>query len=316
MRLEQIKKHLYSCHGINEKITVIEEIPSMNELYSLTTLSGQQYIIKLCEEEDLPYSSLNSIVSQLAHLALSGANVSYPIQGANSHYIQQLDNKLSVLYNYACGKQYSNLTPEQGYRFGKECARIHSLSKLVESEEVSVKKIEQLLAKPLNLLNIQARKERSQELLLLNKLAKRSSEVLSQLADFYPYQSLCHGDFHCGNVSFTDQSLTIFDFDFCCETWRIYDPVVFLWNLIFSAEEDYLDVWYAFLNGYQSETELTPEEINAIPWLLVAHNIWHMGFIGNTPVEKWDFEAHWFDRKFALFEKIQMIFPDYDLGIY
>ncbi len=304
MDMESLSKYLLHTYGFN--VISIESIVSMNELYTLVASNHKtRYILKLYKQSDMPLSRINTITQLLTYLQSNGVKVSYPIKGLGGDYVHELAGKYAVLYSYANGQHYSKLSHHQSFLFGCENAQIHLNATHFDTKDLPIKKTKELLVNPLATLSI-GHSERHHELRYIRGLANVVADKLSHLS---PYQSVCHGDYHWGNVFFDDERITVFDFDFCCKSWRIYDAVVFLWNLLFSQSNDVAGIWSEFLSGYQSVVPLTETEIEAIPWLLIAHNIWHMGYIADVPIEDWEFDDYWFDKKFSLFEDIQNMFP-------
>ncbi|MDA0126243.1 MULTISPECIES: phosphotransferase enzyme family protein [Vibrio] len=274
----------------------------MHELYQLKTACSRLYVVKLYKTSDCSLSHLTSISEFNARLKADGVSVTLPVMGVDGEYVQHFGGKYAVLCHFVDGEAISTISPSQCYLFGRECARLH-LSK--STLDFPHKKAEELLTFPL--LNIKAGYSRKQEEIeIIESLATQAELSLSKLN--LP-EVLCHGDFHWGNAIFSSQQVTIIDFDFCCRSWRIYDPVVFLWNLLFTNCGNIKQQWSAFLSGYQSISMFSDEELSAIPWLLVAQNVWHIGFIGEATIEEWEFDDYWFDRKFELFELIREMCP-------
>ncbi|EGR0171530.1 phosphotransferase enzyme family protein [Vibrio alginolyticus] len=300
INIRYLKQKLKEAYDIN--VADVTPLPSMHELYQLKTACSHQYVVKLYKTSDCSLSHLTSISEFYASLKADGVSVTLPVMGVDGGYVQHLGGKYVVLSHFVHGDAVSIINPSQSYLFGRECARLH----LTESTlDFPHKKIKELLTFPL--LNIKTGySHKQEEVEVIESLAKQAEFSLSKLN--LP-EVLCHGDFHWGNAIFSSQQVTILDFDFCCRSWRIYDPVVFLWNLLFSNCGNIKQQWSAFLSGYQSISGFSDEELRAIPWLLVAHNIWHIGFIGEAAIEDWEFDDYWFDRKFELFDAIRQMCP-------
>ncbi|USH05711.1 phosphotransferase [Grimontia kaedaensis] len=300
INIRYLKQKLNEAYDIN--VTDVTPLSSMHELYKLKTTCSRRYVVKLYKVSDCSLSQLTSITEFNASLKADGVSVTLPKKGVDGDYVQHLGDKYAVLSHFVHGDTVSTISASQCYLFGRECARLH-LTK--SRQDLPDKKAKELLTFPL--LNIKAGySHKQQEIDVIENLATQAELSLSKLS--LP-EVLCHGDFHWGNAIFSSQQVTILDFDFCCRSWRIYDPVVFLWNLLFTNCGDIKQQWSAFLSGYQSISVLSDEELNAIPWVLVAQNIWHIGFIGEAKIDEWDFDDYWFDRKFELFEVIREICP-------
>ncbi|WP_171737508.1 phosphotransferase [Vibrio sp. 99-70-13A1] len=116
-----------------------------------------------------------------------------------------------MLYSYANGQHYSELSHHQSFLLGRESAQIHLNAIHINTKDLPIKKTKELLVNPLATLSI-GYSERYHELRYIRGLANVAADKLSHLS---PYQSVCHGDYHWGNVFFDNERITVFDFDFC-----------------------------------------------------------------------------------------------------
>ncbi|HDM8160375.1 TPA: phosphotransferase [Vibrio harveyi] len=297
--IRYFKQKLNEAYDIN--VTDVSALLSMHELYQLTTVYGEQYVVKLYRASHCSLSHLTSMTEFNASLKANRVSVTVPVPGVDGKYVQYIDDMYAVLSHFVHGDTVSTLNSSQCYLFGLECARLHlTLSK----HDFPPKKTEELLTLPL--LNIRAGYRHKQE--KVGVIETLATQVEVNLSKFPLPEVLCHGDFHWGNAIFSSEQITILDLDFCCRSWRIYDPVVFLWNLLFTNSDNIKEQWSSFLSGYQSISEFSEEELIAIPWLLIAHNIWHIGFIGEATIDEWEFDDYWFDRKFELFAVIREMY--------
>jgi Ser/Thr protein kinase RdoA (MazF antagonist) len=89
----------------------------------------------------------------------------------------------------------------------------------------------------------------------------------------------CHGDFHGGNLRLdADGALRVFDFDCGGLGWRAYDLSV---CRLYCGDDAR---WQTFCAGYQQVRPMPEATETAIPWFIVARQVWRMAlFAGNWP---------------------------------
>ena len=118
---------------------------------------------------------------------------------------------------------------------------------------------------------------RPSDCLFIQRIAANLHGGLRELMDGLEH-GYCHGDFHGGNARVdTDGTLRVFDFDCGGLGWRAYDLSV---CRLFCAEQD---AWETFCNGYEEVRAIPATTRTAIPWFVVARQLWRMGL----------FAAHW-----------------------
>lgn len=301
MDLEHLKLDIHRLYGIGAREITL--IPSMYQLFKIDAYNNKHYILKTYKPNEQSCSHLRLICTHLSQIKNKGVNVPTPIAGNDDEFVQLIDGNYAVLSHFINGEEVSIISLSHCYSFGKECARLHSFGD--NRLPLPNKYMTELLTNPLaTILTGYAHRQRESDAITF--FAQQADEKLSNIK--IP-AALCHGDYHWGNAIFQSNSITIIDFDLCCNSWRIYDAVVFLWNLLFDGDNDVNAKWHSFINGYQSISPLSPNELRSIPWLLVAHNIWHIGYIGNCKIDDWDFDDYWLDRKFKLFSEIEKMFP-------
>ncbi len=86
-------------------------------------------------------------------------------------------------------------------------------------------------------------------------------------ADTY---GVIYADLHNGNIHYTDNSLTLFDFDHCAYGWRAYDLAI-----AFGYPDIIRD---AMIKGYETHRKLSAAEYSAMPAFLQlrASGMWEM----------------------------------------
>jgi len=88
---------------------------------------------------------------------------------------------------------------------------------------------------------------------------------------------LCHGDLHLHNVMLSnDNTLTVFDFDWCAYTWRLYDLATIYWSL--PRNEKAKAPWAAVLRGYSQARKLSANDKKLLPWFVVYRQFEFLNF--------------------------------------
>jgi len=118
---------------------------------------------------------------------------------------------------------------------------------------------------------------RQKDLNYLQRLANQLEEVIFSQPDGALNIGLCHGDLHVHNVMLQpDGKITIFDFDWCAHTWRIYDLATVWWSLAHSNKP--ISAWHSFLRGYTQKRKLTKQEKTCLPWFVVYRHFEFLNF--------------------------------------
>ncbi len=86
---------------------------------------------------------------------------------------------------------------------------------------------------------------------------------------------IIHGDFHYNNLLFQpEEQITLLDFDFCGNGWRLFDIVSFQFTARGNGAPNELLV--AFQEAYEKKRPLFYEERESIPLFWVLHWIWEI----------------------------------------
>lgn len=110
----------------------------------------------------------------------------------------------------------------------------------------------------------------------LRKLAGILAERINRLDIAGLKRLFLHGDLTGGNANMNSSGVyTFFDFDCCGWGWQAYDLAVFLWSLM---QNNRLDLWQGFLQGYRTVAEIDRLDEEAIGLLVAARGFWIMGY--------------------------------------
>jgi Ser/Thr protein kinase RdoA (MazF antagonist) len=221
-------------------------------------------------------------LTYLCELKKAGIPVSIPIEHSEGSYLIALDapegERFLSLFSNAAG---DTLTPDNEKicsKLGELVGRLHLASDEVD-KRFKRPQIDSshLVTKPFNYINSFLKDESISR--YARCIEKTLVEFIDNLPRNAPCYGMCHGDLHFINAHVDEQAeITLFDFDFCGYGWRSYDISIFLWSL---QSDEFAETkqmsWQAFLNGYSSVRKLEDYELTAIPYFLIARQVWLMG---------------------------------------
>jgi Ser/Thr protein kinase RdoA (MazF antagonist) len=249
---------LAALYGLTGAIGCVLLRRGFHDTYILTA-GGTRYVIRVYraskKDSEIAYE-----LQLLVHLARRGAMVSAPIADRGGRLAVPLDapegERYAAVFTFAEGRSLS-WNPEVGARAGALLGSIHSgADDFVTKDERAPLSLERLLDCSLAALRPYCER-RSHDWSFLNHVADRIRTATAAVEDQLDW-GVCHGDFNNGNIHVgPDQTLTVFDFDFCGPGWRSYD-LVGAWR---SAEALDPQIWTAFLCGYRSVRRLSDVDV-------------------------------------------------------
>jgi Ser/Thr protein kinase RdoA (MazF antagonist) len=217
----------------------------------------------------------------LAFLHARGLPVSYPIRRRDGELLGKIaapeGTRCWALFSFAEGCVAYPLSREQSHLVGQKAAEIHLASDDFVTEHRRFRTdLEFLLDQPVAWITGFLGDCRTEDVAFVTRLAEQLKERILALGITGDGCGIIGGDFNGGNHHFTGANeLTFFDFDLCGYGWRAYDLAVFFRNARLRGDPP--ELGEAFLEGYQSVRTLSPAELRAIPWFVMARQIWRMG---------------------------------------
>jgi Ser/Thr protein kinase RdoA (MazF antagonist) len=217
----------------------------------------------------------------LAFLHGRGLPVSYPIRRRDGTLLGQMaapeGTRCWALFSFAEGRVVYPANREQSRLVGQKVAEIHLASDDFVTEHRRFRTdLEFLLDQPVAWITRFLGDCRKEDVAFITRLAQESKERILSLSISGDGFGIIGGDFNGGNHHFTDaDQVTFFDFDLCGCGWRAYDLAVFFRNARLGGAPPAMGE--AFLEGYRSVRTLSPAELRAIPWFVIARQIWRMG---------------------------------------
>ena len=213
------------------------------------------------------------LVEQLAARGVSAATALPDRGGARVQAVEAPEGRRHwVLFTFAPGAALQPSAADFG-SFGAAVARMHLATRDLQlpSRRAPLDLVA-LVDHPLRVLAERCRASR--EVFFLLGLAERLRAALSRLAADGLTEVICHGDCHDQNAHIGDGSITFFDFDFCGRGWRSYDLAVLSDRIARTGFDPGL--WAAFLAAYSERAPQSGADLEAIPWLVIARNLWVM----------------------------------------
>lgn len=271
----------------------------VNDIY-LIEIDDQKYVLRLSRTDK--YTNLTCLefffeLEWLDFLKNRNIPVAYPIQRKDGQLYGSIKApegcRYATVFSFAEGN--TSLTSEQAFKLGSSLAKLH-----IASDDFKPS----ITRNPLDLKyliddaveQIVPYLDQAQEVVLVDIALKIKRQIQALHFDEACF-GMVSGDFHGYNQHFTSENcLTMFDFEFCGFSYRIYDIATFKWGRGSSSE-----IWESFLGGYQSVRPLSDAEIKAIPLFEDVRNIWWMGAMTTLPDYQHTLDARFWNNAFRKF---------------
>lgn len=223
----------------------------------------------------------------MTDLHRTGLSVSRPVprrDGDLLSWVMAAEGERQVaLFTPASGEDVREITTRHAMAYGRPAGQLHAAADAGDRRYDRFQLDERhLIDEPLAAIHQRMGDDDdcAGDLEYLTAVAGRVRAHIAALPRTLPGYGLCHGDLHPGNVRFgPDFAPTLFDFDCCGYGWRAYDLAVFVWNSYLERRSPTWREprWRAFLRGYGAARPLQEGELDAVPYFLVARQIWLMG---------------------------------------
>ncbi len=255
----------------------------MNNTTRFVTAQGQPYVFRIYEthQDASKVKYEHSILLALQEISLP-FRIPKPVRTPEGNTILRLeDGKLAALFHFVEGVNPTLEELPQLYSFGRTTGQLTcALEKITLDLEPTYRPYYEIenthpLCPPQAVIHFCTNpppefREQGPALLLIGQQFARFQEVVPKLKQL-PHQ-LVHGDLNASNVLADAEGMisTVLDFEFITKDLRVMELAVCLSDLITAVNEEDL-LWAkveAFLAGYGSVLKLTPDEINALPYLV------------------------------------------------
>jgi Ser/Thr protein kinase RdoA (MazF antagonist) len=277
-----------------------------NDHYELL-LGGRRAVVRVYRHRWRSHREVAYEVATLAALAARGAPVTAVVPRPDGTLSSAVDapegERLCAVFALAPGAK-PRLEPRFARTYGRAVAAVHAASDSVDvGRPPRTLDVVALLDRPAAALRkaLAARPE------LLARVADATaalSDLLRQNAAGLADRGFCHGDVIGDNVHVEGDDPVLFDFDFCCESWRAYDLASFRRRLLARRPTDPSDIWKAFLAGYTAERPSPPVDPAAVAILTAARQLW---LLGEQSATLDVFGAAWFENPGYLDARIALL---------
>ncbi len=279
---------LLSKRYVWDKVQCRLLLRGVSDSYSVSTSSGN-FVVRIYRAGHRSLSEIEAEVEFLIALKNSGVSVSYPVLDREGHYVFTVGapegTRYGVVFTHAPGKFVPLLNDKQIKLFGREMAKLHTVSTNVRlvNQRWNID-CETTLIKPLAAIRDYF-KDCADEYMWLQKTTEQTQDRISQLdcSAFVP--GYCHFDFFPKNFHFDgDDSITFFDFDFFGYGWIVNDVMTFQQHLFLEVELGRMSegtseqVFKLFVDAYREVRPLSVEELAAIPVLGLGFWMFYFGF--------------------------------------
>jgi Ser/Thr protein kinase RdoA (MazF antagonist) len=249
----------------------------MHDTYLVTARDGR-YIARVYRARRRTPSDICYELELLTHLAARGVSVSVPIATHDGRLMCPLfapeGLRHVALFTYAKGTPLSWEKEEHCYLAGKLLAALHAASEdFVSRHRRFCLDLSYLIDAPLAAIRpfLVYRSEKWTCLeLFAARLRARAERTICKGLEW----GVCHGDFG-GNIHIADnQTLTVFDFDFCGLGWRAYD---FVAAYGFSRGQNKPGIWHSFVKGYTETRCFTAADLASAALFQAMNRLWSIG---------------------------------------
>lgn len=296
---EIIKKcYAFDCPVSSSILSV-----GINDIYLVET-DNSKYVLRLSRVDKYLTMTNSEFLFELEWLDFLNQHhipVSYPIR--------RLDNRLCGLIHAPEGPRYASLfsyaegttemNVERAFILGKSLAQLHIVSDSFETTlDRPLLDLNHLIHLPVQKLKEHFKAINQEKCAFFDELASELFQQISALESTEGSFGIIAGDIHGYNQHFAaDNQITMFDFEFCAYGYRLYDIATFRW----SRGSSQIELWHAFLNGYQSVRTLTCSEIQAIDAFVKARNLWWMAWLLTLPEYQYKWDKQFWEQAFARF---------------
>lgn len=236
--------------------------------------STSKYIFKLYRDAHRSLEEIRGELALLNTLQQQCGNVAYPIKDLEGAEIQQFRAaeglRNGVLFSFAKGDVVYDLSDEQLALLGREMAKVHNVTALLElpfhRREYS---IQTTLLDPIRIIE-PAFRNLPDEYAALKAMVLAVADEMSVLDMATFSYGYCHYDFLPKNFHFDGDCITFFDFDFAGKGYLVNDIASFLvhyfieqMNGKLSAEEA-KRCFLVFVEHYRKHRALSDEALRSL----------------------------------------------------
>ncbi len=263
--------------------------------------TNKTYFLRVYRHNAFPREAIEFEAAFLSYLREQGVPVASPVDVKSGGYIAEIAApegvRLAMLTRLAQGESPDYDSLEHCGLVGKAAAKMHTVAEGFETPYRRKNLDLAFLLEESRVVIHGHMANCSGVLPIVYNLSKAIREKVDAVpADALGF-SVCHGDFHGGNLHVCKGVVTQFDFEECAYGYCIYDLATFKWGVCGGSEECRKNQWPAFLTGYESVRPLSEDERSLIDSFVIlrelaetAYGIRHVGDFGHNDIMASDAE--------------------------
>ncbi len=233
---------------------------------------GQPYILRFAHTSERTADPIHAELAYLRHLAAHGLPVALPIRSLSGRSVESIATTLgvfhAVVFELLSGEQFDigDLSLAQFTRWGSALGELHQAAEgYAGAGRPTIHDHLRMLEQQLPAHEDAARRQLA--------LLERELTTLPTSAQTF---GLIHYDFELDNLLWSDQRVSIVDFDDCAGYWFVAD-IAFALRDLFDDQAEQIDVadarFQAFVAGYREMRSVTDAELRHLPLFLRIHNL-------------------------------------------
>jgi Ser/Thr protein kinase RdoA (MazF antagonist) len=244
---------------------------SANALFTFTH-AQQPYVLRFNHTSERSAGHIRAEIAYLHYLSAAGLRIARPIRSSAGRYVESLDTTHglfhAVVFEAVAGEQFEidTLTLDRFSQWGKTLGSLHHAAQTyIGAGRPTWQDHVAWLAE-----SIPASEQAAKG--TLDKLRAHMDSLPVSTHNF----GLIHYDFELDNLLWTEYGLAMIDFDDSAWYWFAADIAYALRDL-FGDDLAKLDLesapFRAFISGYRTEKDISPEDIQLLPVFLRLHHV-------------------------------------------
>jgi len=245
----------------------------------------------------------------LEYLKSFNIPLSKPIKRKDKQFLGSLEvpegKRYFAVFEYLNGSTRKN-TNKSAEKLGNIISRIHDLTRDFRPKSTKKKfDVKFLLEDSSSVLKNFCYEFKYGDRVLLNKLFLEAKSRISNFARLNLENSwgLIIGDLNQYNHLHHNSKIYLLDFDLCGYGWRSYDLATYRWSLLKDNNSE--RIWHKFLEGYSKNRNFMNEEIEIIPYFVIARQMWIMA--SNSTYQDLPLNKKYWDNNFKTLKKIEKL---------
>ncbi len=263
----------------------------LSDIYLVETRQ-KSYVLRVSHHHWRSRSDIQFELELLDFLHRNCLPVAYPLYTKDSQLLVTIPalegDRYAALFPYAPGAiPLGDLNVQQSRVLGKTLGQLHKIASNFHSEVKRQPLTTEYLLDNSFAIIAPFLQHRTEDIAYLENAIAKIKQQVAKIPQQPPYWGVCWGDPHSGNVHFTEENkVTLFDFDQCGYGWRVFDIAKFLQVSLHAGIQR--KVRDAFLAGYQTIQNLTPQELDSLPLLTQTAHIWVLAInINAAKIHSW-----------------------------